>query len=136
MAAANEIIISHVTSAEHPVGTAFDGVTSCAFAPSTKWLVLADGERTQEADIIGLRGTLVFRNLKDATEFLTNPKAALRVFGIMLGQSNRVQFDFPNCKAQGWGNLATFAGPPDPYAVASVDFQADNYAITDLGPPT
>ena len=134
MAVANEIIVSHVTGAEHPAGVdTFEGVTSCAFAPSTKSLVLADGERTQEADVIGCRGTLVFRNLKDATTFLTNPKKDLRVFGMVLGQSGRVQFDFPNCKAQGWGNLATFAGPPDPYAIASVDFQADSFAITELG---
>ena len=132
----NQIIISHMTRAEHPIDTVFKGVTSCAFAPSTKSLVLADGERTQEADIIGCRGTLGFRNLSDADTFLRNHKQTLRVVGLQLGQSDEVQIDFPNCKAQGWGNLATFAGPPDPYATAAVDFQADDFEIEDLGPPT
>ena len=132
MAIANEVIISHVTSAEHPAGLdTFEGVTFCAYSITTKSLVRADGERTQEADIIGITGSLGFRNLLDATKFLQNGKAALRVFGIQLGQSRTVQLDFVNCKAQGWGQAATFAGAPDPYATTVVEFQADTLAITD-----
>lgn len=125
----NEVIISHITGAWHPKTIAMEGVTGCSFSHSSKSVAHADGERTQEADIIGAAGTLSFRNLRDADRFLRNAKADLKITGLLRGQQEPITIDFINCKAQSMGGT-TMAEAPGPFSTQQVSFQADSWSFT------
>ena len=123
-----EVIISHVTGAEHPKGIRLEGVNAVSFAHTNKAVPLADAERTPESDIIGCSGSVLFRNLRDADQFLRNPKADLKVTGLLRGQVEPVTVDVVNCKAQSFAPT-TMGEAPGPFSTQQVAFLADSWSF-------
>lgn len=124
----NEVIISHVTGAEHPKGIPLQGVNSVSFGHSNKAVPLADAERTPESDIVGCSGSILFRNLRDADQFLRNPKADLKITGILRKQQEPVTINCINCKAQSF-EQTTMGSAPGPFSTQQVSFLADSWTF-------
>ena len=125
-----EVIISHITSMEHPVATPIEGAIAASYAPRMQVGPIADGEATPEADVVGVSGVVAFRNITGAQTFLNNAKAGMEVNALQQGQAVTSTFTFANCKALGFTGEFPMGSKDAPVPTVGVVFAADSAVIT------